>query len=199
MNNIGATALQTERLILREFTEKDIPALFSLLNDKEVNTFLPWFPVQSLTETREFYERRIATVYRQRQGYYYAICLKTDNIPIGYVNVSADDSRDLGYALQRAHQHKGIMTEAAAALIINLRADGVPYITATHDVNNPASGKVMQRIGMQYKYSYKEQWQPKNIPVIFRMYQLNLDGATDRVYKKYLSMSEEHFIEQDVL
>lgn len=76
MNNIGATALQTERLILREFTEKDIPALFSLLNDKEANTFLPWFPVQSLTEAREFYERRIATVYRQRQGYYYAVCLK---------------------------------------------------------------------------------------------------------------------------
>lgn len=113
--------------------------------------------------------------------------------------MSADDSRDLGYALQRAHQHKGIMTEAAAALIIKLKADGVPYITATHDVNNPASGKVMQRIGMQYKYSYKEQWQPKNMPVIFRMYQLNLDGATDRVYKKYLSMSEEHFIEQNVL
>ena len=50
------------------------------------------------------------------------------------------------------------------------------YITATHDVNNPRSGRVMQAIGMRYCYSYEELWQPKNFPVIFRMYQLNLDG-----------------------
>ena len=43
----------------------------------------------------------------------------------------------------------------------------------------------MKRIGMSYRYSYKELWQPKNFPVIFRMYQLNLDGEQDRVYRKY--------------
>ena len=36
---------------------------------------------------------------------------------------------------------------------------------------------------MKYQYSYEEQWQPKNFLVTFRMYQLNLDGNTDRVYK----------------
>ena len=35
------THIETERLILRQFTEKDAGALFSLLSDKEVNTFLP--------------------------------------------------------------------------------------------------------------------------------------------------------------
>lgn len=56
----------------------------------------------------------------------------------------------------------------------------------------------MQRLGMKYCYSYKEQWQPKDIPVIFRMYQLNLDGQNDRAYRKYWSQYEEHFIETEL-
>ena len=53
----------------------------------------------------------------------------------------------------------------------------------------------MKRIGMSYRYSYKELWQPKNFPVIFRMYQLNLDGEQDRVYRKYRDLYDEHFVE----
>lgn len=64
--------------------------------------------------------------------------------------------------------------------------------TLTTDRNNPRSGVVMQRVGMKYCYSYEEQWRPKNIPVIFRMYRLNLDGNAGRVYKAYW---ENHFIE----
>ena len=54
----------------------------------------------------------------------------------------------------------------------------------------------MQKVGMKYCYSYEEQWQPKNIPVIFRMYQLNFNGNEDFVYKKYCDMYENHFIEE---
>lgn len=32
---------------------------------------------------------------------------------------------------------------------------------------------------MKYCYTYEEQWQQKNIPVFFRMYQLNFDGKID--------------------
>ena len=69
------------------------------------------------------------------------------------------------------------------------------FITATHDVNNPRSGAVMRKIGMKYCYSYVEQWQPKNIRVIFRMYQLNLDGMTDRVYTGYKENYPDYSIE----
>ena len=44
------THIETERLILRQFTEKDAGALFSLLSDKEVNTFLPMFPLRDIKE-----------------------------------------------------------------------------------------------------------------------------------------------------
>lgn len=76
--------------------------------------------------------------------------------------------------------------------------DGIPYITATHDINNLRSGEVMKRLGMTYKYSYEEQWQPKNFLVIFRMYQLNLDGNDNRIYKKYWDNSAVHFLETDI-
>ncbi len=39
----------------------------------------------------------------------------------------------------------------------------------------------MRNLGMVYQYSYEEQWQPKDIPVVFRMYQLNLNGSKVRV------------------
>ncbi len=40
--------LETDRLILRRFENDDMEALYLLLKDEEVNTFLPWFPVKSI-------------------------------------------------------------------------------------------------------------------------------------------------------
>lgn len=187
--------LETERLILRKFTEEDIEALFLLLKDEEVNAFLPWFPVKNIGEARAFFEKRFAENYQKPSAYHYAICQKTDNYPIGYLNVAMDDSHDFGYALQKKFWHNGIVTEASRAVVEQVKKDGLPYITATHDVNNPRSGDVMRRLGMKYQYSYEEQWMPKNQLVTFRMYQLNFDHEPERVYRKYWDQYDVHFIE----
>ena len=191
--------LVTERLILRRFTEADIDAIYSIFSDVEVNRFLPWYPLKSLDEAAEYYRGRYAAVYSQPSGYAYAIARKCDNIPIGYVNLELGDSHDLGYGLMREHWRCGYVSEACRALIGRAREDGIQYITATHDVNNPASGRVMQAVGMKYMYSYEELWQPKNFNVVFRMYQLNLDGDDSRVYRKYWEKYSRHFIETDIL
>ena len=47
----------TERLILRKFENNDMEALYLLLSDKEVNTFLPWFPVKNMEETKSLYKK----------------------------------------------------------------------------------------------------------------------------------------------
>ena len=78
------------------------------------------------------------------------------------------------------------------------REDGLPFVTATHDVNNPRSGAVMRRIGMKYCYSYEERWMPKDFLVTFRMYQLNLDGDARRVYRGYWEKYPKHFIEKEL-
>lgn len=190
--------METERLILRKFTEDDLPALFAIYSDEEVNRFLPWFPLESLDQAQAFWQEQYAAYYRQGQAYRYAICLKRDHVPIGYVHVCMDDSHDLGYGLRKAFWHRGIVTEACRAVVARVRADGMPYITATHDVRNPRSGGVMIQVGMHYQYSYEELWQPKNIPVLFRMYQLNFDEKQDRIYKKYWDQSTVHFVETEI-
>lgn len=118
--------------------------------------------------------------------------------PSDMVHVSMDENHDLGYGLRKEFWHRGIVTEAARAVIAQVKRDDLPYITATHDVNNPRSGGVMRQLGMQYKYSYEELWQPKNILVTFRMYQLNFDGQNDRVYQAYWNTYSNHFIEQNL-
>ena len=192
---MNTPTLETQRLLLRKFTAADLDALYEIFRDEEVNTFLPWLPLKSLDDARDFYEARYVRAYRLPCAYRYAICLKAENIPIGYIHVASDDSHDLGYGLRREFWHRGIATEAGRAVIEQVRRDGIPYLTATHDVRNPRSGRVMQRLGMRYQYSYEEQWQPKNRLVLFRMYQLDLDGTEGRVFRRYWEWSAVHFVE----
>ena len=79
-----------------------------------------------------------------------------------------------------------------------MKRDGFPYLTATHDVENPHSGDVMRKLGMQYEYTYEEQWQPKNTMVTFRLYQLNFDNSNIRRYDKYWIVSKVHYIEEEL-
>lgn len=186
------TQIQTQRLLLREFTGEDVSAFFAIMRDEEVNTFLPWFPVQTLEEAEKMLRERY--LKPEDGGYHLAVCLKSDNTPVGYVNISGGEAHDLGYGLRKEYWHRGIITEAAQALVAQAKADGLPFVTATHDVHNPRSGGVMRNIGMKYCYTYEELWQPKNFPVHFRMYQLNLDGQQDRVYRGYWERYP-HFVE----
>lgn len=190
--------IKTERLILRRFTENDAESLFYILKEEQTNTFLPWFTLKTLDEAKTFLKSRFLLHYHKSSAYRYAVCLKEYNIPIGYVWLADDESNDFGYCLKRDYWHKRITTEASKAIVSKINHAGYPYITATHDINNPRSGEVMKKLGMTYKYSYVEQWQPKNFPVTFRMYQLNFDGNINRIYNKYWDMYREHFVEENV-
>ncbi len=187
--------LETDRLILRKFNEDDTNALLDILSDKAVNTYLPWFLIDDVSEASKFLKVRFLDYYKMPSAYRYAICLKKDNVPIGYVWMSNTIDRDFGYGLRSDFWNQGIATEAVKAIISKIKNAGYPYITATHDVNNLASGIVMSKLGMEYKYTYTEFWQPKNINVNFRMYQLNFDSSNEEVYMEYWNKYENHFIE----
>lgn len=195
MNN--TPMIETERLILRKFAGDDIEALYKIYSDEEVNTFLPWYPLKNMDEAFVLFQEQYVAKYALPQAYAYAICLKRDNYPIGYIKVDMEEHHDFGYGLRKEFWHQGIVTEAGKVLIKQVKKDGLPYITATHDRNNPRSGGVMRNVGMKYQYSYEEQWQPKDILVTFRMYQLNLDENKERVYKKYWDTYPVHFVETD--
>lgn len=109
-----------------------------------------------------------------------------------------EESYDFGYGLLKEYWGKGIVTEASLLVIEQFKKDNISYITATHDINNPANGTVMRKIGMSYKYTYEEIWQPKNFLVQFRMYQLNLSCNENNTFMKYWNNSKVKKIESQL-
>lgn len=162
---MNTPTLKTDRLILRKFTEEDMDALFLILSDEEANQFLPWYPVKNLEETRQFYIERYAAQYAlqyaQPQAYACAMCLKENNFPIGYIKVDMEKAHDFGYGLRKEFWHRGITTEAGKAVIERVKQDGLPYVTATHDRNNPRSGGVCGTWGCDTNILTKNSGSPK--------------------------------------
>ena len=188
---MNTVTVRTDRLVLRSFTGYDMDAVIRLFSDRRTNRFLPWFPLFSRQEAEAFFHERL------EPGNACALVLPEGRI-IGYVTFSGPPANDLGYGLLPEYWGRGYAAEGAGAYIRVLEKNGIPFITATHDVNNPKSGAVMRRLGMEYKYSYSERWMPKDIDVVFRLYQLNLDQEAGRVYMDYWNKSSLHFIEKIV-
>ena len=184
--------LTTERLLLRPWTPEDLPDILQIFGDEETNHFLPWYPLKTMEEAAAFFAERLTP--QADGGLHAALCLRESGEIIGYLNVSSEPACDLGYGLLGSHRGKGYVTEAALAVLDHLTAQGLPYVTTTHDVENPKSGAVMQRLGMDYQYSYLEHWQPKNIPVVFRLYLKSLDGR-EHPFPLYWEQSQIHFVE----
>ena len=168
--------IETDRLILRKFLDTDIEDMFSIYSDKEVNTFLPWFPFASIENTRIYLHNNIFAEYKKAIGYRYAIAHKQLNKVIGFISLfqinEETKSGDLGYALSKDFWNNGIVTEACKEVLKKLKDNGFKYITATHDINNPSSGKVMEKLNMIYQSSYDEMWQPKKFMVTFNLYKI---------------------------
>lgn len=175
------SSIQTRRLFLRPFTEADVPVFLAMQQDERVNRFLPWWPPQTEHEAQVLLQRRFLAA---EAGQSLAIILQARQQLIGYLTLATAPTYDLGYGLTPKAWGQGYATEAVRGFLAQLPAT-VPYVTATHDVLNPKSGAVMQRAGMRYQYTYREQWQPKNIPVDFRLYLLNRDGQNDRQFPLY--------------
>jgi ribosomal-protein-alanine N-acetyltransferase len=95
--------------------------------------------------------------YPEPDFYNWAIVLKENGPePIGNISVVYVKERTLcatiGYCMSRAHWGKGIMAEALTALIAFLFDEvGFNRIEAYHDIENPNSGRVMQKAGMQFE------------------------------------------------
>lgn len=182
--------IETKRLMLRPIALSDASDLFELFCDPVANHFLPWFAHQTINDTRLFIQARYLNV-----PYRMGIVLKESGRMIGIIGVSPGEANDFGYALHPHHWHQGFATEAGLAMLDHLRECGVPYVTATHDVLNPASGRVLSKLGFNYAYTYRELWQPKNHEVDFRFHQRNLAQEDAPLYLGYQSLYPNHWVE----
>ncbi len=82
----------------------------------------------------------------------YAVTLRENKALIGAAGLTVTPAHcraELGYWLGVPYWNRGYMTEAAQALVsYGFTELGLNKITASHFARNPASGRVMQKIGM---------------------------------------------------
>lgn len=147
--------LETERLILRPMRISDARDLYEYARDPEVSRHVLWDAHQSVFQSRQFLRAAIRQ-YRKGLPGSFAIALKESDRMIGtigfmWVNVD-HKSAEVGYSLSRDYWNQGLMTEALRAVIAfgfdELRLN---RIEAQHDTDNPASGRVMDHVGMQFE------------------------------------------------
>lgn len=106
---------ETERLIVREWKDKDYKDLFEYASNKEVTKFLHF----KIYESEEDAKTRIATLkenYKTENRYgEFAVEIKSEKKVIGSVNLGLDTIKaggivTLGYTLNPKYQRKGYMT-----------------------------------------------------------------------------------------
>ncbi len=166
--------ISTSRLILRSLRMSDAKDIFEYSSDPEVARHVLWEAHQNIHQTKA-YIRYVLRQYRAGSPSSFCIELKeTGKVigTIGFMWVSNENrSAEVGYSLSRAHWNKGYMTEAVAAVVdFGFRELHLNRIEAQYECDNPASGRVMEHIGMRHEGTLRERLYNKTRYVDVELY-----------------------------
>ena len=151
--------ITTERLLLRAHRLDDAPAMWRLINVREValNTLrIPYpYPEEEAARWISNHDERI-----QQGDHVFAITLRATQELVGTVGLhmkKENDSAEIGYWIGLPYWGKGYATEAAGALLrFGFENFPINRIYAMHFGRNPSSGRVLQKIGMQYEGTLRQ-------------------------------------------
>ena len=145
--------MQTDRILLRPWLESDAEALYKYASDPEVGPRAGWPPHKSVEESREI----IRTVFSN--DHTWAIVLKETEEVIGCIgyftsvesNIGiGENDVEAGYWVARPYWNQGICTEALHLMIDHcFGKKGYSIMWSDFFVDNPASGRVMEKCGFQ--------------------------------------------------
>ena len=146
--------LYTERLILRPHLIWDADELQRLINDRDIASTTTNIPhPYTLEDAIDFLSKREES-YERTGSPQFAITHKDGNF-IGGIGLNVNkthESAELGYWIGKPYWGKGYCTEAAHAILKHgFEVMRLNRIHATHFTRNPASGRVMQKIGMNHE------------------------------------------------
>lgn len=142
--------LETERLQLRCPRQEDAKLIFdSYAQDSTVTRYLVWLPHQSIETTKKF----IAVCIEQwanASAFPYVITRKSDARLVGMIDFRPHQhGANIGYVLAKEYWGQGIMTEAARCVVeYALAQQGLYRVQAFCDVDNIASARVLEKVGM---------------------------------------------------
>ena len=151
--------METERLLLRPWRDSDAEVLYKYASDPEVGPRAGWAPHKSVEESREI----IRTIFHN--DHMWAIELKETNEPIGCIGYLAygesninigENEAEVGYWVARPYWNRGICTEALRLLIdYCINEKGFRTLWSDFFVDNPASGRVMEKCGFRETGEYR--------------------------------------------
>ena len=154
--------LQTPRLILRPFAQSDLAAFVAYRSDPQTARYQSWEAPYPEEKARKFIE----TLLRSQPGtpgewYQLAVVRKDSGEMIGdcAFHILAEDSSqaEIGYTLSPRQRRRGFATEAVAGLLRYLFEEcRLHRVRAVCDAENPASARVLERIGMRREAFFKE-------------------------------------------
>lgn len=156
MTHKGTVVLETERLILRKFRVEDAQKMFdNWAPNPNVTKFLTWKPHDNPESTKLIIDEWIKE-YEKDNYYQWAIELKKIGEPIGSISVVHAHENvnevEVGYCIGEKWWHKGYTSEAFSRVIDFLFNEvGAKRICALHDTDNPNSGRVMLKCGLEFE------------------------------------------------
>lgn len=154
--------IETERLIIRQFELQDWEAVHSYTGDATVMTYIDEGQM-SETQTKQFVEKNSSD-----QAEAFPVLLKSQNKLIGHMVFHpwfGHLTYEIGWVFHLNHQGKGYATEAAKALVrYCFESLHSHRIIATCQPENPASYRVMEKIGMNREGHFRKcNYRGKNV------------------------------------
>ena len=142
---------ETSRLLAKPAAVADAQVVFDdYASDPAVAKYMTWRPHRSVADTKEFLSRR-ERVWIEGAAFPWSLWYKQDGAFVGLIEVRMRASAvDLGYALARRWWRQGLMSEAVTAVIEwALTQPTIHRVWATCDVDNVASARLLERVGME--------------------------------------------------
>ena len=165
------TMLETDRLILRDLQESDLPALIALNQDPEVMQYFP--KPYSQAESLRLYQGIQDEV--KAYGYsLWAVEEKSCQEFIGLVGLHHSDLRifagkeavEIGWRLRKEFWNRGYATEAAqACLDFAFQQAGLSEVYSFTSLLNQLSQKVMQKLSMEFVKEFENEKVPADSPL----------------------------------
>ena len=150
MSVFKVPVIETERLILRPHTVEDAEAVFEWTSDERVAEFMNYNRHESVNTSLEW----LKSLDTLENEYTWGIVRRQDGKLIGSCSIRLRPDGvfwSFGYNLRFDCWNMGYATEAAKRMIEFVRKEhNAGRITAEHAVDNPASGRVMEKCGMHF-------------------------------------------------
>ncbi|NQV42713.1 MAG: GNAT family N-acetyltransferase [Candidatus Marinimicrobia bacterium] len=152
--------VNTDRLLLRGFQLSDAREIQNLAGDFEVAEMTLNIPHPYLEGMAETWMENHEKHFESGEGVVLAMVDLTSNELVGAVGLKVNrrfNRAELGYWVGKPFWGQGFATEASEAILAyGFEKIKLNKIHASHMMRNPASGRVMQKIGMEQEGILKE-------------------------------------------